>query len=115
GPTYGRSIGDIAYGCATLLWTIQAASAGPAGGVPHMLLVAPPSFGKFSPLMELFFHGGEETGAGLAAAYETVAGACGARFLDAARLLPPGPVDGVHPDAQGQRQLGEAIAKGITG
>jgi lysophospholipase L1-like esterase len=32
-------------------------------------------------------------------------------LLDAASLLPPGPVDGVHPDADGQRRLGEATAK----
>jgi len=70
------------------------------------LLVAPPPFGRFSPFMELFFRGGEATGGGLAAAYRTVAEASGARFLDAASVLPPGPVDGVHPDADGQRRLG---------
>jgi lysophospholipase L1-like esterase len=114
GPTYRRDSGEIAFGCATLLWTVQKASAGPAGGVPQMLLVSPPSFGKFSPFMELFFRGGEATARGLAAAYATVAEACGARFLDAASVLPPAPVDGVHPDADGQRRLGEAIAKIIA-
>jgi lysophospholipase L1-like esterase len=78
-----------------------------------MLLVSPPAFGKFSPFMELFFRGGEATGRALAPAYATVAEACGARFLDAASILPPGPVDGVHPDAEGQRRLGEAIARVI--
>jgi lysophospholipase L1-like esterase len=29
-------------------------------------------------------------------------------------MRPPGPVDGVHPDANGLRQLGEAIAKVIA-
>jgi lysophospholipase L1-like esterase len=113
GPTYHREVGEIAFGCATLLWTVQKASAGPGGGVPQMLLVSPPAFGKFSPFMELFFRGGEATGRALAPAYATVAEACGARFLDAASILPPGPVDGVHPDAEGQRRLGEAIARVI--
>jgi lysophospholipase L1-like esterase len=54
GPTYRRDVGEIAFGCATLLWTVQKAFAGPNGGVPHMLLVAPPPFGRFSPFMELF-------------------------------------------------------------
>jgi lysophospholipase L1-like esterase len=80
-----------------------------------MLLVAPPPFGKFSPFMELFFSGGESTARGLAAAYATVASACGARFLDAGSVLPPGPIDGVHPDVDGQRRLGEAVAKVIGG
>jgi lysophospholipase L1-like esterase len=115
GPTYRRDVGEIAFGCATLLWTVQKASAGPAGGVPQMLLVSPPPFGKFSPFMELFFRGGEATGRGLAAAYATVAEACGARSLDAATILPPGPVDGVHPDVDGHRRLGEAIAKVVGG
>jgi lysophospholipase L1-like esterase len=114
GPTYRRESGEMAFGCATRLWTVQKASAGPAGGVPHLLLVAPPPFGTFSPFMALFFRGGEATARGLAAAYATVADACGARFLDAARVLPPGPVDGVHPDADGQRRLGEAIAQVIA-
>jgi len=111
GPTYHRDVGDIAFGCATLLWTVQKSYAGPGGAAPQMLLVSPPPFGKFSPFMELFFRGCESTGQGLAAAYATVAEACGARFLDASKILPPGPVDGVHPDAAGQRQLGVAIAK----
>src|SRR5262245_9558806 len=114
GPTYRLEVGEIAFGCATLLWTVQRSAAGPGGGAPRMLLVSPPPFGKFSPFMDLFFRGGEATGRGLAAAYATVAAACGARFLDAASVLPPGPVDGVHPDATGQRRLGEAIAKIIA-
>jgi lysophospholipase L1-like esterase len=114
GPTYRRDASEIAFGCATLLWTVQKAFAGPKGGVPQMLLISPPPFGKFSPFMELFFRGGEETARGLAAAYATVAEACGARFLDAASILPPGPVDGVNPDANGHRQLGEAIGKLIA-
>jgi len=97
GPTYHRDTGEIAFGCATLLWTVQKASAGRAGGVPQMLLVSPPPFGTFSPMMEMFFRGGEATSRGLAAAYATVAEACGAHFFDARSVLSPGPVDGVHP------------------
>ena len=92
GPTYRREVGEIAFGCATLLWTVQKASAGPGGRVPQMLLVPPPAFGKFTPFMALFFRGGEAAGHALATAYATVAEACGARFLDAASVLPPGPV-----------------------
>jgi len=109
-PTFHRDVGEIAFGCATLLWTVQKSFAGPAGGVPKMLLVSPPPFGKFSPFMDLCFRGGEATAQGLAGAYATVAEACGARFLDTTKILSPGPVDGVHPDADGQRKLGQAIA-----
>jgi hypothetical protein len=43
------------FGCATLLSIVQKSFAGPAGGVPKMLLVSPPAFGKFSPFMDLSF------------------------------------------------------------
>jgi lysophospholipase L1-like esterase len=64
--------------------------------------------------MALFYRGAEETSRALAAAYETVAQACGARFLDAATVVALSPSDGVHPDAMGHRQLGEAIAAIVT-
>lgn len=115
GPTYHRDIGEIAFGCATLLWTVQKSQVGAAGKVPNMLLVSPPPFGKFSPFMDLFFRGSEATGRGLAASYATVAQETGAHFLDAATILPPGPIDGVHPDIDGQRLLGQTIAKVIAG
>lgn len=53
GPTYRRDVNEIAFGCATLLWTGQKAFAGPNGGIPQILLISPPAFGKFSPFMEL--------------------------------------------------------------
>jgi lysophospholipase L1-like esterase len=65
GPSYHRDVSEIAFGCATLLWTVQKAGAGPNGGVPKLLLISPPAFGKFSSFMELFFHGGEAANRGL--------------------------------------------------
>ena len=81
------------------------------GAAPQVLLVSPPHFGKFAPFMELFYRGAEETNRALASAYATVAESSRARFLDAATVVPPSPVDGVHPDANGHRELAEAIAK----
>ena len=110
GPTYHLSVGDIAFGVTTMLWNVAKSAAGPGGKAPRMLVVSPPHFGRFTAFMDLFFRGAEETNRGLASAYATVAESCGACFLDAARVVPPSPVDGVHPDANGHRQLGEAIA-----
>lgn len=110
-PTYHLSVSDVAFGLTTVLWNIQKSAAGPKSAAPATLVISPPHFGKFSAFMELFFRGGEEMSRGLASAYATVAEACGARFLDAAAVVPPSPIDGIHPDANGHRQLGEAIAK----
>jgi lysophospholipase L1-like esterase len=93
-----------------MLWNVAKSAAGPRGAAPQVLLVSPPHFGKLSPFMELFYRGADETNRALASAYATVADSCGAHFLDAASVIPPSPVDGVHPDANGHRQLGEAIA-----
>ena len=109
-PTYHLSVGDIAFGVTTMLWGIAKSAAGPTGAVPQVLLVSPPHLGRFSPFMELFFRGAEDTSQALASAYATVAEACSAHFFDAATVVPPSPVDGVHPDANGHRQLGDAIA-----
>lgn len=114
GPTYNRTVGDIAFGITTMLWSIAKSATGPKGTAPQALVVSPPHFGKFSPFMDLFFHGAEETVRGLAAAYATVAKECRARFVDAALVVSPTAIDGVHPDATGHRKLGEAIAKTLT-
>lgn len=109
-PMYHLSVGAIAFGATTMLWGIAKSAAGPSGAAPRVLLVSPPHIGKLSSFMELFYHGAEETCRGLASAYATVAEACGARFLDAATIVSPSSVDGVHPDADGHHRLGEAIA-----
>jgi hypothetical protein len=59
--------------------------------------------------MGLFFKGGEETSRGLAPAYQTVAGACRCRFLDAAKHVRVSEVDGVHLDPDGHRALALAV------
>jgi lysophospholipase L1-like esterase len=97
GPSFRLSAAEVAFGCATLVWAVQKSQAGP-GGVPEVLLIAPPVLGEVSGLMGLFFAGGEATSRGLARAYATVAAACRCHFLDAARHVQASPVDGVHLD-----------------
>ena len=69
GPTYCLSASEVAFGCATLVWTVQKSQAGPGGAAPEILLIAPPRLGELSGLMELFFKGAEDTSSGLARAY----------------------------------------------
>jgi lysophospholipase L1-like esterase len=109
-PTYKLTPAEIAFGCATLVWTVQKAHAGPAAGVPEILLVAPPPLGKLVGMMALFYRGGEAASRELAPAYATVAAACGCRFLDAGQYVSATEVDGVHLDPDAQRVLGETIA-----
>jgi lysophospholipase L1-like esterase len=113
GPSYRLGAAEVAFGCATLVWAVQKSQAGPGGGVPEVLLIAPPVLGEVSGLMGLFFKGGEETSRGLARAYETVAEACRCHFLDASRHVRASPVDGVHLDPEGHRALALAV-KGVV-
>ena len=112
--TYHLSVGDIAFGMTTMLWSIAKSAAGPNGAAPQVLLVSPPRLGTLSSFMSLFYRGAEDTSRALGSAYETVAQACHAHFLDAAGIVPPSTSDGVHPDANGHRQLGDAIASFIS-
>ena len=112
-PSYHLSPQQISFGCATLIWTVQKAFAGPGGGVPAILLVAPPVLGTLDGMMALFFVGAEQSSRQLAAQYEVVAASNGAKFLDASQLVSASAADGVHLDAGGQRVLGLAIAQAI--
>jgi lysophospholipase L1-like esterase len=114
GPTYKLTPAEIAFGCATLIWTVQKSHAGPGGGVPQILLVAPHPLGKVSGMMELFYRGGEDASRQLAAAYATIATACGCHFLDAGQFVRASDVDGVHLDPDAQQSLGIAIANVIV-
>jgi lysophospholipase L1-like esterase len=114
GTSYRLTAAQISFGCATLIWAVQKGFAGPGGSVPRILLVAPPTFGALNGMMTLFFAGSEEASQQLARQYAVVADACGAKYLDASRVVRASEADGVHLDADGQRKLGTAIAEIIS-
>jgi lysophospholipase L1-like esterase len=114
-PSYHLTPQQIAFGCATLIWTVQKGFAGPAGAAPQILLVAPHPLGIVKGMMALFFVGAEESSRQLAQNYEVIATACGVAFLDAGKFVTASDADGVHLDADGQRKLGGAIARAIAG
>ena len=64
GPTYKLTPAEVAFGCATLLWTVLRSQAGAGGDAAKTLFVAPPALGKLSGLMALFYAGAEECAAG---------------------------------------------------
>ncbi|MGH8069713.1 MAG: SGNH/GDSL hydrolase family protein [Candidatus Entotheonellia bacterium] len=114
GPSYHLTASEVAFGCLALIWTMQKSQAGPAGGAPEILLIAPPPLGEVSGLMELFYNGGEEASRALAKAYKTVADASGCHFLDASKYLEVSKIDGVHLDPPAHRTLAMEIKKMVT-
>ena len=108
-PCYRLTAGKIAMDCASLIRAVIAGPAAPGGGPPHIVLVSPPPLRSLSPEMTLFYAGGQATSSGLASAYRTIAESFDVTFFDAGQVTQVSAADGVHPDAQGQRQLGLAL------
>jgi lysophospholipase L1-like esterase len=109
---------DITAGVARLVRCVLASDAGPAGKAPRVLLVAPFPLGEglaSSPFAEML--GGRpeiEKSKLLGSRYEALAHALGIAFLDAGTLVKAHPKDSLHLTAEGQRFLGEGIARTIA-
>jgi lysophospholipase L1-like esterase len=109
--SYHLTASDAACGCLALIWEIEKSQAGPAGGAPQILLIAPPLLGTISGVMELFYKGSEEALRALPKAYKTVADSSGCHFLDASKYVKASKVDGVHLDPEAHRVLAMEIKK----
>jgi lysophospholipase L1-like esterase len=104
--------GDIALGLDRLIQEVRAFGVGPGGGMPGIVLVAPPPITESGCLAEMF-EGGAAKSAGLASRIAAVAARQGAVFLDAGALVQVSPIDGIHYDADANPILAEAFAAAI--
>ena len=78
---------------------------------PQVLVLAPPPLGKLSPaVFQEMFDGGVEKSEQFGAAFEAVAKAGGADFLDLGKITPTDGIDGIHFSAAAQRKIGLAVA-----
>jgi len=103
---------DIALSLERLVRVIRASEAGPDGGPPEVLLVAPP------PILEVgclagMFAGGAAKSQGLAAEIRSAARRLDVPFLDAGEVVAVSPVDGIHYDSEANPALAEAFAAAI--
>jgi lysophospholipase L1-like esterase len=116
---FSASAYEIADGAGRLLEVIQHSGSGPGGGVPLVLLVAPPPvgdtarFGGDDPAYagsELSWANAIETSRLFGSQYRRVADAYGVGFFDAARVVTSSELDGIHWEAEAHRAFGEAVA-----
>jgi lysophospholipase L1-like esterase len=105
-----RSASDIAIGAGALIVIAQRSAAGPDGGAPQVLLIAPPPLGRLTELAETF-EGGESKSRRLADQYQRVANSYGCAFLDAGDVIVSSDLDGVHFEASEHQKLGRAVAE----
>ena len=105
---------DIARANAVLVERILGALAhGPGGKTgPNVLLVAPPHIIEEGRQAEIRA-GAAAKAERFGALYAEVARTYGIPFLDAATVIQPSPIDGVHFDAAAHHKLGNAIADRI--
>ncbi len=111
---FGVGPADIAASIGVLLEEIRACRAGPGGGTPEILVLAPVPIGEIGFLGELFA-GGAEKSRRLAPLYRTVADAFGARCLDAGSVATVSPVDGIHYEADQHERLARLVGDALAG
>ncbi|UWQ17954.1 SGNH/GDSL hydrolase family protein [Jannaschia sp. M317] len=104
---------DIAAAVGKLAQVVQGSTAGPGGRAPDVMLVAPVPVEEAGVLAEMF-QGGPARSRAIAPALRDEADRLGCGFFDAGRICAADPLDGVHLTAEGQGQLGRAMAEAVT-
>ena len=103
---YNLSVEDIAQGAKTLCEMVLN-SEYLADNIPQILLVSPTHIGStIMPDQEEFFNQAREKSYQFAEHYEKAAAEIGVHFLDAANIVEPSKVDGVHWDADQHVKFG---------
>jgi lysophospholipase L1-like esterase len=111
---YGVSSYESALGAAALVDIVQTARPEPMKSAPAVLLVAPPRIVNPRGTMAEKFRGAGEKSVAFSRWYGSVAEERGCFFFDAAEVVAPSPVDGVHLDEQQHRRLAEALHEKVT-
>lgn len=101
---------DIAFCLDRLIRLIRGFGAGPNGGAPEVLVIAPPPILETGCLAEMFA-GGEAKSHRLAGTIEAMTTRMNAGFFDAGKIIQVSPMDGIHYEAEAQVTLGLAMAE----
>ena len=103
---------DIANSVGVLVDVIQKSAAGPNGGAPQVLLMAPPPVARLTESAEMF-EGAAAKSKKLGEHYRRVAAERGCAFLDAGSVIVSSDVDGIHFDPPEHGKLGRAVAERV--
>ena len=100
---------DIAEGIRVLVDIVQKSEAGPDGGPPKLLLMAPPPVAGLTELAEMF-EGAEAKSRRFSEHYQRIAEEQGCEFFDTSEVIISSDIDGIHLEASEHQKLGEAVA-----
>jgi lysophospholipase L1-like esterase len=106
---YGVSAYESSLGANALVELIQTSRIEPMAVAPQVLLVAPPRVARPCGTMEEKFRNAEEKSQAFSRWYQRVATERGCFFLDAAAVMEPSIVDGMHLDALQHIQFAQAV------
>jgi len=106
---YGVTAYESALGAGALVDVIQGCRAEPMAVPPKVLLVSPPRIIQPCGTMEEKFRNAEEKSRAFSHWYKRVADERGCFFFDAADLIQPSAVDGVHLDELQHQQFAAGI------
>ena len=108
---FNLSVEEIAQGAKTLCEMVLN-SEYLADNIPQILLVSPTHIGStIIPDQEEFFNKARGQSLQFAEYYEKAAAELGVHFLDAANIVEPSKVDGVHWDADQHVKFGKCVAQ----
>lgn len=104
---------DIAQSAGRLVDAVHTSGAGPGGGAPRVLLIAPPPVKEVGPIGEVFV-GARAKSESLGRTFRALAEQKGVDFLDAGTVAESSDRDGIHLEADSHHNLGEAVADKLS-
>ena len=111
---FSLSAQDIANSAGVLVDMVQRWK--PAvGQAPQVLLIAPPPLGPLPSFWVDLFTGAHEKSRQFSRRYQEVVGYLGCEFLDAAEIVTPSEIDGIHYSAADHERFGKAVAQKVRG
>ena len=103
---------DISRSVEKLVMSARLSGAGPDGGAPRLLIIAPPPITETGCLGSMFA-GGQDKSAEFGTWYADVAERQGCDYLNAGDFISSSAVDGIHWDAEAHQAFGNVVADKI--
>jgi lysophospholipase L1-like esterase len=100
---------DIASGAGVLVDIVRKSDTGIDGGVPEVLLIAPPPAVELTSFAEMFENAVEKS-RGFAKHYLRVANDKGCHYLNAGDFVESSTLDGIHLESDMHTRLGKSVA-----
>jgi lysophospholipase L1-like esterase len=110
---FGMPASEVAMGIGCLVYDLRELAPGPKGGVPEIMIVAPPPMLDDIKEWKSIFLGAQEKSRQLALEFEIMADSLGVHFFNAGSVCQCDKADGFHLNADAHRALGAALAQEV--